>query len=237
MLVPCPKKGITASRLNRAISYFIGKNKTACFATVLFTIPHNPNPLHTPAVAMLVSSWSTLNNPFNSRRYPQSSSSAYTQSPQRYPSSAWISADSSPVASTSNAIPKRDTPLESKTSIKPAAPMSCLDQSSTFFSVLTAPYRQPPAVRPELEEEPIDAHEVERCHSAVDWSRVPARPDSSDEEETTSMAPLPDYDHLERVIYEPHGQWAWSTGSSIEHPSILTHLGCEFPLTHIQCKC
>jgi hypothetical protein len=180
---------------------------------------------------MLVSTWGSFNNPFESN-YSENSTSVY---PHRHIPATWVSTSSAPVSGPSYTMRRREPTLELQANTRPPSIPSCLDQSSAFFKVLTAPYRPPPPVQV-ASGRPIDARELEMSHSAVNWSRSSARFDSPDEEDVTPVAASPShYDSMERAIYKPHGNWEWAEGLAIENATTLAHLGCEFcAATHIQ---
>ena len=107
---------------------------------------------------------------------------------------------------------------------------TCLDRSSAFYQVLTAPYRQLPRARTPSPPESISPEEAERRWSTVDWSRrslTPPEPDSSDEEDTAPVTCSANYAELERLIYNPSGKWGWASGLAIDDAEILMRLGCE----------
>lgn len=96
----------------------------------------------------------------------------------------------------------------------------CLDDSSEFFQVLTAPYH-PPADPPALHRAQSHPDHIARCRATINWT-------SPGPTETTSLshasASLQPASQLDQPIYQPHGRWAWTHGLSLDDPKQLLSL-------------
>jgi hypothetical protein len=137
----------------------------------------------------------------------------------------------SPFRGTSRPLPDNATcHPDAPPLIAPSATVpSCLDPSSAFFRVLTAPYAP---ILP-IPSQPVDPVDAERCSAMIDWSRRPntpeSPPDSSDEEDQAIKANNAAYhENAERVIYRPHGKWAWTDGLPIEDVIVVAPPNRQF---------
>ncbi|KAF8446121.1 hypothetical protein L210DRAFT_3501839 [Boletus edulis BED1] len=98
----------------------------------------------------------------------------------------------------------------------------CLDTTSEFFQVLTAPYHPPTEVPPLHRAQPRSDH-VKRCRATINWtSSVPAEKPSSPSHASASSQPPPS--QLDQPIYKPHGRWAWTHGLPFDDPTQLLSL-------------
>jgi hypothetical protein len=94
----------------------------------------------------------------------------------------------------------------------------CLDTTSEFFQVLTAPY-QPPVKVPSLRRTKPRPDQVERCRATINWT--PAMPTETTSHASTSSQPP---SQLDQPIYRPHGRWAWTHGLPFDDPKQLLSL-------------
>ncbi|OJA12051.1 hypothetical protein AZE42_06699 [Rhizopogon vesiculosus] len=108
---------------------------------------------------------------------------------------------------------------------------SCIDHTSQFFEILTAPYRSPASVEPWLRTKPRQ-EDLERCTAMVEWRDTDEDFPASVPQEGSSTLPLelsaraaPDGNLVKDVpIYVPHGPWAWAAGGDIEQTETLLSL-------------
>ncbi|KAF9229499.1 hypothetical protein BS17DRAFT_771541 [Gyrodon lividus] len=101
---------------------------------------------------------------------------------------------------------------------------SCLDRTSVFFQVLTAPYRPPTEIPPWHRSQPRPEDKA-RCSAMINWT--------SDHETNEKMSSDPcaasatnsqPASELDQPIYQPHGRWAWTRGFPIDNPKQLLSL-------------
>ncbi|KIJ68244.1 hypothetical protein HYDPIDRAFT_24542 [Hydnomerulius pinastri MD-312] len=99
---------------------------------------------------------------------------------------------------------------------------SCLDRTSVFFQVLTAPY-QPPAEIPAWKRPKARSDDAVKCEAMVHWTEEEKKKTSEPSDvplESSSSQPESPSD-LNKPMYEPHGRWAWTRGFSIDDPKQL----------------
>ncbi|KAG1755092.1 uncharacterized protein EDB91DRAFT_1097252 [Suillus paluster] len=104
---------------------------------------------------------------------------------------------------------------------------SCIDHTSQFFEILTAPYRSPACLTPWRRTQPRQ-EDVERCAAMVDWGDTDE--DSADSPPREGFSTLQSgFSSRENFakdvpIYIPHGPWAWAAGEDIQQTEILLSL-------------
>ncbi|KAG1757381.1 hypothetical protein EDB19DRAFT_1900909 [Suillus lakei] len=104
---------------------------------------------------------------------------------------------------------------------------SCIDHTSQFFEVLTAPYRPPASLSPWRRTTPRQ-EDVERCAAMVDWGDTDE--DSADPTPQEGSSTLQRKSSLhedsakDMPIYVPHGPCAWAAGEDIQQTETLLSL-------------
>lgn len=101
---------------------------------------------------------------------------------------------------------------------------SCIDHTSQFFEILTAPYCSPAPLSPWRRTTPRQ-EDVERCAAMVDWGdtgedSTPQEGSSTLQRESSSR----DTSDKDIPIYVPHGPCAWAAGEDIQQTETLLSL-------------
>lgn len=107
---------------------------------------------------------------------------------------------------------------------------TCLDTTSEFFRVLTAPYH-PPLEPPSLPRAQPRSDHATRCHATINWSSAGPSESSS----SSSHASASSQAALDQPIYRPHGRWAWTHGLPIDDPKQLLSLQSGYTLPCFAC--
>ncbi|KAG0709055.1 hypothetical protein DFH29DRAFT_890315 [Suillus ampliporus] len=97
---------------------------------------------------------------------------------------------------------------------------SCIDHTSQFFEILTAPYRPPACLTPWRRTTPRE-EDVKRCAEMVDWGDT--------DEDSADPPPQEGFSSRENFakdvpIYVPHGPWAWAAGEDVQQTETLLSL-------------
>ncbi|KAG2146554.1 uncharacterized protein EDB93DRAFT_1148647 [Suillus bovinus] len=101
---------------------------------------------------------------------------------------------------------------------------SCIDHTSQFFEILTAPYH-PPASSSTLRRATPRQKDVERCAAMVDWGDT--EEDSTPQEGSSTSqrkSSLHEDSAKDIPIYVPHGPYAWAAGEDIQQTETLLSL-------------
>lgn len=114
----------------------------------------------------------------------------------------------------------------------------CIDHTSQFFHILTAPYRPLASFEPWVRTTPRQ-QDRERCAAMVEWgdadehspASVPQEGSSTSQGGPSSRA-APDKNLVKDMpIYVPHGPYAWAAGEDIQQTETLLSLRRAFILT------
>lgn len=101
---------------------------------------------------------------------------------------------------------------------------SCIDHTSQFFEILTAPYHPPASPSPWRRTTPRQ-EDVERCAAMVDWGDTDEDPTPQEGSSTLQReSSLRENSAKDIPIYVPHGPCAWAAGEDIHQTEMLLSL-------------